>query len=79
MFKEIFLSFIKDTILIPLVTSNKPVKTEAIICEEMPKKWQTGSSNIQTKLVIPLIFKIDITTENNTTKPPIIRIVEIAD
>ena len=45
----------------------------------MPKKWQTGSSNIQTKLVIPLIFKIDITTENNTTKPPIIRIVEIAD
>ena len=79
MFREIFFSFIIEIILIPFVISNKPVKTEAIICEGMPKKWQTGSSKIQTKLVIPLIFKIEITTENSTTKPPIIRIVEIAD
>ena len=45
----------------------------------MPKKLQTGSSKIQTKSVIPLTFKIEIITENRTTNPPIIIIVETAD
>ena len=79
MFKEIFLSFIKETILIPLVISKRPVKTEAIIFDGMPKKRQTGSSKIHTKSVIPLTFKMEIITENKTTNPPIMRIVEIAD
>ena len=79
MFKEIFLSFIKDTILIPLVISKRPVKTEAIIFDGMSKKRQTGSSKIHTKSVIPLTFKMEIITENKTTNPPIIRMVEMAD
>lgn len=79
MFVEIFFSFIKDTMLIPLVISKIPVNTDAIIWEGRFKNVQTGLSKIQTKSVIPLTFKIEIITENKTIKPPIIRIVEIAD
>ena len=79
MFKEMFFSLIREIILIPFVISKNPVKTEEIIFEGIPKKWQTGVVKMQTNLVIPLTFKIEIITENNTTNPPIIRIVEIAD
>lgn len=77
--KEIFFNFIIEIILIPFVISNKPVKIDAIKLDGIPKKLKMGSNKMQTKFVIPLIFKIEITTENSTTNPPIIRIVEIAD
>lgn len=79
MLVEIFFSFIKDTILIPLVISKSPVKIDAITWEGRFNHLQIGSNIMQTKVVIPLTFKIEIITENKTTKPPIIRIVEIAD
>ena len=79
MFKDMFFSFIADTILIPLVISKMPVKIEAEIFDGMPRKLQMGSSKIHTKFVIPLTFRIEIITEKSTTKPPIISIVDMAD
>ena len=38
-----------------------------------------GLNSIFTIFVIPLTLKIDIITENKTTNPPIIKIVEVAE
>ena len=78
-FKEIFLSLTKEIILIPFVISNIPLNIEDIISEGILKVLHIGENTVQIKFVIPLTFKIDIITENKTTKPPIIRMVEIED
>ena len=78
-FREIFLSLINEIILIPFVISNIPLNIEDIISEGILKVLHIGKNTVQIKFVIPLTFKIDIITENKTTKPPIIRMVEIED
>ena len=79
MFIEMCFSFIPEIIFIPFVISNIPVNSELEIWFGRPKWLQIGSNMIDMILFIPLALSIDIITEKSTTKPPIIRTVEIAE
>ena len=74
-----FFSGMLHIILSPFVNSKipeiKPEENFSGIC----KKWKMGFKQLVKMSINWLVCNIEIITENKTTKPPIIRIVEIAD
>ena len=60
---------------IPFVTSIKPVNNDIVKESEIPKILKKFENKIKTLLLL----SIEIIIENKTTKPPIVKIVFIAD
>ena len=76
-FKEIALNGILAITDTPFVSSIIPAKSPLANEEGMFKVFSKGESTNSNKSNIPELFRIEIITLNNTTKPPIIRIVFI--
>lgn len=74
---ESFLQAIDDIELIPFVISKKPQTIGLIKEVSILIKLNKGERHVDKTFKIPLDFKIEITLEKITTKPPISRIVEI--
>lgn len=78
MLKEISFIFIEAIKEIPLVISNRPTSRGEIYWLGILKMEKVGVSILSNIEIIWLTLKIEIITENITTKPPIIRMVDIA-
>jgi len=76
--KESSFIFIQEIKEIPLVISNIPTSRGEIYWLGILKKEKVGESILSNIEIIWLTLKIEIITENNTTNPPIIRMVDIA-
>lgn len=76
---DICFIFMFEIKLIPFVISNIPVNKELEMFSGTFTNLHTGLNISDTKLVNPLALKIEMITENSTTKPPIIRIVDVAE
>jgi len=67
-----------EIVLIPFVISKNPLinggKNEVSIFNRL----KIGKFKVAKKLIIPVVFKIDIILENIITKPPINKIVDVA-
>ena len=74
---ESFLQGIPEITFIPFVISKKPLTIGEIKLVSIFKMLNKGDKQVESICNIPLAFKIEITHENTTTKPPIRRIVEI--
>ena len=77
MFTDIAFICVFATKLTPFVSSIIPDRIGFISSAGKPIEQRIGESIKDIPLKIPLWFNIDITTENITTKPPIIKIVDI--
>lgn len=75
---DIFFMCIIEIRLIPFVISSNPVSIGTIKLIGKCKNLKNGITVKVSKFIKLLDLKIDIITENSTTKPPIINIVEIA-
>lgn len=75
--KEIFLIGIELICWSPLVISKNPFIIPWAKSGVILKILKIGLSNVCTKLIRYDLLKIDIITEKNTMKPPILRIVKI--
>ena len=76
-FTDIAFMCVCATKLTPFVSSIIPDRMGFISSVGKPIAQSTGESKADMLLKIPLWFNIDITTENITTKPPIIKMVDI--
>lgn len=76
-FIESFLHVIWEIELIPFVISKKPQIKGLIKEVSILRKLNNGEKHVAKTFIKPLDFKIEITLEKITTKPPISRIVEI--
>ena len=64
-FREIFFICIPEIIFIPFVISRKPVKMPCIKLVSIFNKLNIGERKRDTRLVMPLAFKIDIMLEKS--------------
>ena len=77
-FIEIAFMWMQEIWEIPFVISKKPINIGLINEDGICKKLKKGAKKIVKAGSIWLSSKIDIITENKTTKPPIIKSVEVA-
>ncbi|MCI9064017.1 MAG: hypothetical protein HFJ17_05395 [Clostridia bacterium] len=78
MFIEICLMCMDDIKEIPLVISKLPISKGDANAVGISKTEKAGDTICEHMVITLLTLKIEIITENRTTNPPIIKIVEVA-
>lgn len=72
---EMFFTAMVDNWLTPLVSSRMPDKKGLQKTCSIEKVLNIGKNKLASRFSVPELFKIERTTENRTTKPPIITTV----